>query len=509
MKQLVTQFRTDQRGAAAVLFALSMLVMTPLVLGMVDIYMSATQRNQLQDALDAATLFAARSTAATSAELDVIGDRALAGNLPLPPGVTLVASNFTLVGDKVVGYAELAFPGIAPGIYTHANLKANSEVVRALDRLEIALVLDTTGSMKGTKLTTLKSSGKSLVDKLAAASLRIVEPNPIKISVVPFSQSVRVQATTSLSSYNTSTHAGPGIPTWLDPEGKAHVAAGLDVFDVQSDRFTLMKQMGLSWSGCVESRKQPYDIQDTAPSSATPATMVVPYFSPDEPDESAGYWPVYNDYRDDGTSSSSWTTRQKRTAKYNGAPRYGGDGPNDGCDMAPLLRLSTNMTSVKATIDSLVATGNTNIPMGLVWGWHTLSPNAPFADGVAYGTVKVRKIIILMTDGENTSTDSSNPNDSTYSGLGYIWQNLLGMTSGSANSRADRMDERLAALCTNIKAQNITLYVVRVEVSSGTSTLLKTCASGNDKFYDVQNVSQLSATFDAIAGSIDDLRLAR
>jgi len=167
------------------------------------------------------------------------------------------------------------------------------------------------------------------------------------------------------------------------------------------------------------------------------------------------------------------------------------------------------MASVKTTIDSFVATGNTNIPMGLVWGWHTLSPNAPFADGVAYGTPKVRKIIILMTDGENTTTDSSNPNDSTYSGLGYIWQNLLGMTSGSANSRADRMDERLAALCTNIKAQNITLYVVRVEVSSGTSSLLKTCASGNDKFYDVQNVSQLSATFDAIAGSIDDLRLAR
>lgn len=509
MKRVITHIRKDQRGAAAVMFALSMLVLTPLVLGMVDIYMSATQRNQLQDALDAATLFAARSTAATSAELDVVGDRALAGNLPLPSGVTLVASNFSLVGDKVVGYAELAFPGIAPGIYTHANLKASSEVVRALDRLEIALVLDTTGSMKGTKLTTLKSSGKSLVDKLAAASLRIAEPNPIKISVVPFSQSVRVQGTTSLSGYNNSTHSGPGIPTWLDPEDRSHIAGGHEVFNGPADRFTLMKQMGLSWAGCVESRQQPYDIQETAPDPGTPATMVIPYFWPDEPDADDGFWPVYNDYIDDSNPSGSWTQRQKNKAKYVGAPRQGADGPNEGCDMAPLLRLSTNMTSVKATIDSLVATGNTNIPMGLVWGWHTLSPNAPFADGVAYGTPKVRKIMILMTDGENTTSTSSNPNGSTYSGLGYIWQNLLGMTSGSANARADRMDERLAALCTNIKARNITLYVVRVEVSSGSSSLLKNCASGDDKFYDVQNVAQLSATFDAIAGSIDDLRIAR
>jgi hypothetical protein len=177
--------------------------------------------------------------------------------------------------------------------------------------------------------------------------------------------------------------------------------------------------------------------------------------------------------------------------------------------MVPLQRLTTNMTSVKATIDSFVATGNTNIPLGLVWGWHTLSPTGPFADGVAYGTPKVRKIIILMTDGQNTSSVTSNTNQSTYSGLGYIWQNLLGMTSGSSSARTARMDQRLAALCTNIKAQNITIYTVRVEDTSGSSSLLQTCASSPDKFYDVQTASQLNATFEAIAGSIDDLRIAR
>lgn len=505
----IRQLMADRRGATAVFFAISMVFTAPMVLGLVDLYMGATQRNQLQDALDAAALFAARSTATTSSEIDVIGDRVLVANLALPDGVSLVASNFTLSDDKVVAYAEISAPGLAPGLWPHGNLKANSEVVRALDRLEIALVLDTTGSMAGNKIANLKTAGKNLVDTLSAAAARVAEPNPIKISVVPFSQAVRVQSTTALTSYVTASHSGPDIPTWLDPQGRAHVANGRDTFDVQSDRFGLMKQMGVSWNGCVESRQQPYDIQETAPDAATPATQFVPYFAPDEPDSADGFWPVYNDYRDDGTGSSSWSTRQKRSAKYSGAPSGGSAGPNLGCDMAPMLRLSTNMTSVKATIDAFVATGNTNIPMGLVWGWHTLSPNAPFADGVAYGTPKVRKIIILMTDGQNTSSVTSNTNQSTYSGLGYIWQNLLGMTSGSSAARTTRMDERLSALCSNIKARDITIYTVRVEDTSGSSTLLRNCASSPDKFYDVQTASQLNATFEAIAGSIDDLRISK
>ena len=56
-----------------------------------------------------------------------------------------------------------------------------------------------------------------------------------------------------------------------------------------------------------------------------------------------------------------------------------------------------------------------------VWGWHTLSPNAPFADAKAYGTPRHKKIVILMTGGENTITDSSDSNASNWPGSA-IWQ---------------------------------------------------------------------------------------
>ena len=37
------------------------------------------------------------------------------------------------------------------------------------------------------------------------------------------------------------------------------------------------------------------------------------------------------------------------------------------------------MAEVKAKLNSMVAVGDTNIPMGLMWGWHTILPNAPFS----------------------------------------------------------------------------------------------------------------------------------
>jgi Flp pilus assembly protein TadG len=479
----------DENGAAAVFFAVSLILLAPLMLGLFDIYLASTQRNNLQDALDAATLFAARSAGTTTTAVDGVGDAALTANLVLPAGATLVASNFSLVGDKVVGYAEVSPPALAPGVWTHANVKANSEVLRSLDRLEIALVLDNTGSMQGTKLATLKDAASAMVDKLVEASSRSTQVDPLKIALVPFSTTVRVQNTTSLSSYNTSTHAGAGIPTWIDPMGKARrtLSATYDIFDVQTDRFSMMKAIGQSWSGCVEARTQPYDIREDAPVSTTPASMFVPYFWPDEPDTNN-----YNNYMDDGGGTTG-LEKERRSAKYTGGSMkrsgaftldgsaYGSYslGPNAGCTLAPIIPLTTSSATIKAGITSMTAVGETNIPLGLVWGWHALAPAGPLTGGSLYGTAHVRKIIILMTDGENTMNNPAKSNESNgsfYGGLGYIWQNMLGTTSTDGNVRADAIDARLKLLCTAVKNRDIVIYTVRVEVTSGTSTLLQDCA---------------------------------
>jgi Flp pilus assembly protein TadG len=516
----------DERGVTAVLFALAIAVLAPLTFGALDIYVASEQRGKLQDALDAAALYAARSTAHTDQAIDLVGDQVLLANLQLIPGAELKTSSFSLDGPTVVATASVKLAAFFPAPWNQDPVAVRSEVKRSMDKLEIALVLDNTYSMVmngSSKLATLKTEAKKLVDKLALAAQRSAEPNPIKITLVPFSNTVRVQDTKSLASYDPVSHTGTGIPTWIDPQGRTHWSGSTnnDIFSAQSDRLGLMKTIGESWSGCVEARRQPFDIREDAPTAGDPATLFTPYFWPDEPDVNNSY---DNDYLADGAANgATWKERERRVAKYasGAARRHTGNfttrlgltyayGPNAGCTLQPLIPLTTETDRIKTAIDAMTAVGETNIPIGLMWGWHALSPNAPIGTGAAYNTPHLRKIVILMTDGENTLYDSENNNDSYYGGFGFIWQGMLGLTgSASSSDRTKAVDDRLALLCTNMKARNIEIYTVRVEVQSGTSTLLKNCATSPDKFFNVANVSQLGVAFDAIAGAIANLRISK
>jgi hypothetical protein len=145
-----------------------------------------------------------------------------------------------------------------------------------------------------------------------------------------------------------------------------------------------------------------------------------------------------------------------------------------------------------------------------MWGWHTLTPNTPFADGVAYGAPNTMKIVVLLTDGMNTETDSGNPNGSYYSGLGYIWQGRLGLTtSATATQRQAAMDARQTLLCNNMKAQGIVIYTVQIDTPGTAPAALSGCATDSSKFYDVQDVSTLNTAFQSIAGSIGHLRISQ
>jgi hypothetical protein len=165
--------------------------------------------------------------------------------------------------------------------------------------------------------------------------------------------------------------------------------------------------------------------------------------------------------------------------------------------------------------------------MGLIWGWHLISPHAPFSDGVPYDTENVTKYISLMTDGENTYADDSsypdNENDSDYTGLAYIWQKRLGNTSADPtdSDRTKLMNSRLQALCNNLKkdppagtpkssaAPGIQVYAIGVGVNSTTKDLLTKCAYKPEMYYDVTNSSDMSTVFTRIADEISSLRLSK
>jgi Flp pilus assembly protein TadG len=189
------------------------------------------------------------------------------------------------------------------------------------------------------------------------------------------------------------------------------------------------------WDGCVRDRAQPYDVQDTSPTEGTTKTL----------------FPVH----DCGT-------------------------------LTKLMPLSTDWNTLNTKIDAMTPNGNTNVTIGLVWAWHALTTNTPLTEAAAPAP-DLDKVIVLLTDGDNTES----------------WDN----TNNKKITSQTTIDARTEAACTNIKAANIRIYTVRV--IDGNATLLKNCASKPTMYFDVQNATQLNSVFTAIAQSLANLRIAK
>jgi Flp pilus assembly protein TadG len=521
------RFVGSRAGSITPLFAIiGAFALFPAVAMGVDVARGMSNRNNLQDALDGAALAVAHlpvnSSQATINTTAQAWLNANTRNTSLGP-VTLTTTMGTQQVDLTATSTITTMLGPL-GSFTGLSqipVSAHSTVKWGLNHIELALVLDNTGSMaQDNKLSSLQSAASSLVDALSASATQSGDPNALKIGVVPFSMTVNIGST-----YKSATWMSGAMPSQY----------GSDVFSTPAtNRFALLATMGMSWGGCVESRPMPYDVQDTAPSLSNPATLFVPFFAPDEPDANTIQYSTYggsytysngryyysflNNYLNDGTASNNFSTRQARAAKYvtaglvNGANGYWGGtaGPNAGCQTASLQRLTTSTSTIKAKLNQMVAAGDTEIPLGLMWGWHVLSPNAPFADGAAYGAANTIKIAVLVTDGQNTyQTGFNGNNNSAYTALGYVWQNRIATNAGDYSNPAAALDDRLTQLCSNMKAQNIVIYTVPVEVTdTGIKSLLQNCASGADKYIDVSSSSQLQAAFSNIAGSISALRIS-
>jgi len=188
-----------------------------------------------------------------------------------------------------------------------------------------------------------------------------------------------------------------------------------------------------SWTGCVADRDQSYDVDDTTPTTALPGTL----------------FPARN------CTNSNLTS---------------------------MMPLSTDWTALKAKVDAMSPAGNTNVTIGLVWGMHMLTQNAPLTTARTLATEPdLERIIILLTDGDNTQNR---------------WT-----TNGTS------IDARTDLACTNTKANGIRLYTIRV--INGDASLLRRCATSTSMYYDVRSASELVPVFQRIAAEIGQLRLTQ
>ena len=196
---LLGRLRRETQGNVAMIFALSLPALILMTVGGVDIHRVSTVRVNLQDALDAATLAAARSSYTSNTDIQRVGLAALQANLAAYPDVTLLTANttFTLNSDQIVVanaranvktlVANIFLPPYGQFMDDYLPVGAHSEVNRSAKDIEVSLVLDITGSMQGQKLTDLKEAAKDLVDLVVQP---VQTPYYSKVALVPYSHGV-------------------------------------------------------------------------------------------------------------------------------------------------------------------------------------------------------------------------------------------------------------------------------------------------------------------------------
>ncbi len=517
---LLKRFADDTRGAAAVVFALAFSAILFGAALALDYARGTAELTREQWALDAAALAAAEHLG--TEDQDTAGPAAAHAffEANLRPGSTGQLTSVKLDGDAgaVTARAEGTVISSLLRAFGHRELKvgADTRVVKGNTTLEVALVLDNSGSMGGTYIEELKTAAQTLSNVLFSGA---EGTEKIRIGVVPFAGSVNIGAHFRGEAF-------------IDNDGQSPVH--YENFASSRTRFQLYDDMSVSWNGCVEVRPGAHAYSDTAATADVPETLFVPMFAPDEPDsDNDGGQSFSNSYLvDDGGACSPQPTycsrydrkgeckrwskvaietaaAQARICKYAGQSPSSSSGPNQNCQTKPILALSSDHLAVESAISGMVASGFTNIGEGLMWGWRILSPGLPFSEGRAYGTSGNQKFIVLMTDGENTYQAQSNMNKSHYNAYGFGAKDRLGTTYNSTAYRTT-MDANLTAACSNARAQGITIYTIafRLEDSPATQSLLAACASDNKHAFTASDGTALKLVFQTIATQLSKLRVA-
>ncbi|MCA0257304.1 MAG: VWA domain-containing protein [Proteobacteria bacterium] len=470
------KFIDDIGGNFSMITALLLVPMIGVVGLGIDYSSALLKKEDLQNAADSAVLYAASSTETDEAKVKDLVTKTFKATAPAGFDASLTINAVTVDTDGRISLDATAdLPVTMMKVFGQSAIKVNifAQSMRGSgDDVEIALVLDNTGSMAGKKLTDLKAAATDMV-KTFENDKR--SKDKVKFSVVPFSvyvnvgtkyrneswlrdtqdQSIKtcydeqVQTGTKNCRYEyrtytpydqncryvTKTAYNDGAPytyqQWVCDQGKAYSKKEYvcdPVYKTQQKCYTT----DYTWYGCVGSRDPGFDTKDGSPSKTWPG--------------------IYNQT----------------------------------CGQT-LLPLTNAYSSIYSKISSMSASGQTYIQAGIMWGWNTLSQEAPFTEGAPYDS-DVRKYMIVMTDGENTRSNN----------WGY-----------HTNYDTAAADKAMLETCTNAKARKISVFTIGVGVGNTTTgDNLAKCATDGSMAFSMDDSSALREIFRKIGKEIMKPRLS-
>lgn len=489
---------SDQGGNVIILVAAAALMLIAATGAAVDMAKVQTLQAKISSSLDAAGL-AAGSTA-NSVDIQTQASRMFNANFPtgyMGTGtVTLTTSCANMSGSTVqcsdpsTYTINLSAATSQPTSFmkivgiNSVNVAATSQITRATSGLELALVLDNTGSMASAV------NGKS-----------VSTSNPAKITALKCALAGNAAFPGTNTTCQTNNLVTTGLLDILYGSNTAltNLFVGVVPFsDMVNLNVTVAPGSAFvnnvtssnksSMGGCVDSRS--YTTNTT-----TGAGITLP----------TGLGPITLDISDDPPSIAYF----KALTSTN----------NDDCPDAAVRPMSTLKSDAVTTIKNMGTDGNTMIQLGFAWGWRMLSPNWTGLWGstptytypdttntvalpLPYNTAKMLKVVVLMTDGVNTvpSTHSKN--------------NAYELLSTYPTTEA-ALDKLTKTACYAMKSKGIIIYTVGFGTSSNIDTaLLKYCATQNysgdtSHYFLAPTNADLTAAFQQIGDQLANLRISQ
>jgi Flp pilus assembly protein TadG len=530
-----------RKGNVAVVFAIAIIPVIGAIGAAVDYAQANANRTSMQKALDSTALALAKLMPLSQSQLDTKGWELFSASLgqlkvSLPQsGLVITTPTVGKIKLTATGHYTPQISGVL-GIQSFP-VGASTEVQWGIKKLELALVLDVTGSMdQQNRMVELKKATKNLLTTLKNAAK---QPNDVRVSLIPFAGQVNVDKTINQNATWldwTDWEAEPSyMATWLAN------AANLQTWEQTGPGNSCPLATNTHGFRCIASPNSTSNVS-SVPSSGTYNGYICPG------NNSNGNPVGDTGLRDstligrhyNGCYNSVQTTRQISSgsnASCGSAVNCScsGSGSNKKCnqtyyqhtwiknarstwqgcvrdrtkdndinDTVPasaatnfqtyqnyycppaMLPLTNNWTALNDKVDALASLGATNITIGLIWGMHSLTASQPLTE-TDTTEQQLTRAIILMTDGDNTI--------SRWAG------------NGSNSALCTDCDARTTMACNSVKAANIRLYTVRM--IDGNATLLRNCATNTTMYFEVTNSSQLDAVFNAIGGELASLHLSQ
>lgn len=508
---LVRSFARDRSGAVAMIFGIMLIPMAAMIGLAVDFGRVYAVNSSTQVALDSAALAAGRaaqvehtdpinkaSAAATAYFNQAKPRNVVSSTLQFSPNSAETAFTVTATSwvrtpflgalDFIIKKdAQSGAPTVCNGSYFNcvkltttstAELKAGGD---GGSNVEVSMMLDVTGSMCDpcSKIDAAKSAAKDLVDIVIWNDQ---SQYTSRIALAPFAEAVNVGATLAPLVRGTVTNNSQSSPQTLNVnQSSSQPTSKWIKYQKASGNGNNTWQIS---SKCVTERIGNDKYTDTAPTSTS--TYVGKGYFGTNADTSCGV----------GNSSDD--------------------------EVNSIHPLSDDKEMLKRRIDKLTTAGSTAGHLGTAWAWYLLSPKWNSVLGQAFpnaksagaysdltatnakGAPKLRKIAVLMTDGEYNINYCK----------GVEAKNSDQSPDINCNSENGKSRAQATSLCSALKsplgsgdAAKIEVFTVGFQVNSSSKTFLQNCATDKDHYYDATTDDALKAAFRDIALKISTLRL--